>query len=170
MRVFLTLRSWGRLRPRTGGGLYRRSGLTCAEIHSAVSRDLASVWTLVMCERDVSSAYPSGNSSTGSSPWSPSLRIYPSATSLPATPLCPESHRMVTSLFLVRAQADLDGRHRESLAGAKGVEGLRGREENMQCVCNRILSCCMQAEGPWQQLRRRRWLFLENRFCDYSPA
>ena len=62
----LTRLSWGRLRPRPGGGRYRRSGLTCTAIHSSASRDLASVATLVMCERDVSSAYPSGMSSAGS--------------------------------------------------------------------------------------------------------
>ena len=56
------------MRPLPGGGLYRRSGRTCAVIYSLVSLDLASVATLVMCERDVSAAYPSGMGSTGSSP------------------------------------------------------------------------------------------------------
>ena len=53
-RVFLTYLSWGRWRPRPEGGLYRRLGLTCLEIHSAVSRDLVSVATPVMCEKEVS--------------------------------------------------------------------------------------------------------------------
>ena len=79
------------------GGLYRRPGLTCAEIHSAVSRDLASVATLVMCERDVSPAYPPGISSTGPS-LAAALLAYLSAASLLAAPLCAGTHRMVTSL------------------------------------------------------------------------
>ena len=53
------------------------SGLTCLEIHSAVSRDLASAATLVMCERDVSVAYPFGRSSTGSSPVAVASKSYP---------------------------------------------------------------------------------------------
>ena len=58
-----------------------------AVIHSVVSLDLASVATLIMCERDVSAAYPSGMASPGSSPVA-ALFAYLSATSLPVAPLC----------------------------------------------------------------------------------
>ena len=77
-------------------------------IHSLVSLDLASVATLVMCERDVSAAYPSGMASTGSSPVA-ALFAYRSATSLPVAPLCAGTHRMVTllSLVMVRLQASM---------------------------------------------------------------
>ena len=69
-------------------------------IHSLVSLDLASVATLVMCERDVSVSYPSGKASTVFSLVA-ALFAYWSATSLPVTPLCAGTHRMVTLLSLV---------------------------------------------------------------------
>ena len=53
--------------------------------------------TLVMWERDVSTAYPSGMVSTGSSP-AAALFALRSATSLPEAPLCAGTHRMVTLL------------------------------------------------------------------------
>ena len=66
--------------------------------------------TLVMCERDVSLAYPSGKSSTGSSPVT-ALFAYLSATSLPAAPLCAGIQRMVTllSLAMMREQTSMAG-------------------------------------------------------------
>ena len=75
-------------------GLHRRSAL-CPEIHSAVSRDLASVATLVMWERDVLSLYPSGIS-TAASPVAAPL-AYSSAASLLLAPLFAGTHRTVTS-------------------------------------------------------------------------
>ena len=85
--------------PRPGGGAYRLSGRTWALIHSVVPLDLASIATLVMCERDVSSAYPSGISSVGLDLAAAAL-AYLSATSFPAAPLCAGTHRMVTVLPL----------------------------------------------------------------------
>ena len=58
------------------------------------------------CERDVSPTYPSGTSSTGSSPVA-ALLAYLSATSLPVAPLCAGPHRMVTSLSLVRMREQI---------------------------------------------------------------
>ena len=77
-------------------------------IHSLVSLDLASVATLVICERDVSAAYPSGMASTGPSPVA-ALFAYRSATSLPVAPLCAGTHRMVTlfSLVMMRLQTSM---------------------------------------------------------------
>ena len=46
--------------PAPGRPLYRCEALTVLAIHSAVVRDLASVETLVMCERLVSQRYWSG--------------------------------------------------------------------------------------------------------------
>ena len=68
-------------------------------IHSFVSLDLASVATLVMCERDVSVSYPSGMASTDSSLVA-ALFAYLSATSFSGAPLCAGTHRMVTLLSL----------------------------------------------------------------------
>ena len=81
------------------GGLHRRSAL-CLEIHSAVSRDLASVATLVLWERDVWSLYPS-RISTAASPVAAPL-AYLSATSLLLAPLFAGTHQRVTSLPLAR--------------------------------------------------------------------
>ena len=77
-------------------------------IRSLVSLDLASVATLVMCERDDSVAYPSGMASTGSSPVA-ALFAYRSATSLPVAPLCAGTHRMVTlfPLVMMRLQTSM---------------------------------------------------------------
>ena len=72
-----------------------------------------------MCERDVSSAYPSGISSTGSSPVD-ALFANRSATSLPMAPLWAGTHRSVTlfSLVMMREQASI-------VAAAKRFPGPR---------------------------------------------
>ena len=75
-------------------------------IHSLVSLDLASVATLIMCERDVSAAYPSGTSPTESSPVA-ALFACLLATSLPAAPLCAGAHRMATFLARIREQISM---------------------------------------------------------------
>ena len=53
-----------------------------------------------MCEKDVSLAYSSGITSTGSSPVAAPF-AYQSDTSLQVAPLCAVTHRTVTSLSLV---------------------------------------------------------------------
>ena len=66
-------------------------------IQPVVALDLASVATLVMCAKDVSSAYPSSNLSLGALPVA-AFFAYWSATSFPSAPACAGTQRMVTLL------------------------------------------------------------------------
>ena len=62
---FLVGRRCFRRRPLPEGGLYRRPVLTRLEIHSAVTRDLASVEAPGICERLAPHMYSSGTSLQG---------------------------------------------------------------------------------------------------------
>ena len=109
-----------------------------------------------MYERDVSLAYPSGKSSTGS-PQVVAHLAYLSATSLPVSPLCAGIRRMVTLLSLammrehtsVAANANrCPGPRLSSLtqviAEVESTKGVYWRPRS--CLCSMVLSAWQMAK------------------------